>query len=230
MRDLTVTLGISQLAVIGLLTCLSILIAVCRLRRSRAPHWKAQEVTLGFGGLTTRLTPDDDVASIAHQAWAELVTRKAGIQVEDDDVTVEVYDSWYTLFGALRTLAKEVPVSTLQKRSDAKALLDTLMTTMNEGLRPHLTKHHAEFRHWWERLSDRATQDVSPQERQRHYPGYQELMSDIRDVNRNLMHTAETLRRLAHERERESIIVRFVRSIRPKPQKTGDQSVQHELQ
>lgn len=217
MRDLTFTLGVFQLAVIGLLTCLSILVTACRFRRSRAPRWKAQEVTLGLGGPKTRLVPDDDVASIAHQAWAELVTRKAGIQVEDDDVIVEVYDSWHTLFGALRVLAKEVPVSTLQKPSDAKTLLDTLMTTMNEGLRPHLTKHHAAFRHWWDRPSDPATQDMSPQERQRQYPRYQELMSDMRDVNRSLMDTAETLRRLAHERERESLMVRFIRSIRPKP-------------
>ena len=214
MGDLTVTLGISQLAVVGLLTCFTFLVAVCRFRRSRAPRWKPQEVTLGFGGLTTRLIPDDDVAGIAHQAWAELVTRKAGIQVEDDDLIVEVYDSWYTLFSVLRILAKEVPVSTLQKPSDAKTLLDTLMTTMNEGLRPHLSKYHAAFRHWWERLPNAATQDVSPQERQRQYPKYQELMSDMRDVNRNLLGTAETLRRLAHERERESLIVCPIRSIR----------------
>ena len=34
-------------------------------------------------------------------------------------------------------------------------------------------------------------------------------MSDIRDVNRNLMDLADALRKLAHERERESLIVRF---------------------
>ena len=61
------------------------------------------------------LMPDDEVARIAHQAWAELVTRKAGIQVDDDDVIVEVYDSWYRLcsvhFGCS---LQEVPVSALQ--------------------------------------------------------------------------------------------------------------------
>ena len=59
---------------------------------------------------------------------------------------------------------------------------------------------------------------MSPQERQRLYPKYEELMSDIQDVNRNLMDLAETLRRLAHERERESLIVRFVRLICYRPQ------------
>ena len=146
MDDVTIALSLSQLAVVVLLACLLILGAVRLVGAGRTARWKAQEVTLGFGGATTRLMPDDEVASIAHQAWAELVTRKAGIQVEDDDVIVEVYDSWYRLFDALRMLAKEVPVSALQKPSDAKTLLDTLMTTMNEGLRPHLTKHQAAFR------------------------------------------------------------------------------------
>ena len=215
---MTITLDVCQLAVVVLLACLLILVVVRLVGTDRTARWKVQEVTLGFGGATMHLMPDDEVARIAHQAWAELVTRKAGIQVDYDDVIVEVYDSWYRLFGALRMLAKEVTVSALQKRSDAKKLLDTLMVTMNEGLRPHLTKHHATFRHWWERPSDLASQDMSPQERQRLYPKYEELMSDIRDVNRNLMGLADALRKLAHERERESLIVRFVRSVCPKPQ------------
>ena len=213
---MTITLGVCQLAVVVLLACLLILVAVRRFGANRAPHWKAQEVTLGFGGVTTHLIPDDDVASIAHQAWTELVTRKAGIQVEDDDVIVDVYDSWYRLFDALRLLAKQVPVSALQKPSDAKTLLDTLMTTMNEGLRPHLTKYHAAFRHWWEPSSDPTQHDLSPQERQRLYPKYEELISDMRSVNQGLIHLAEALRRLAHEREAELPLVRRLRSIYPR--------------
>ena len=214
---MTITLSLFPLVIIVLLTYLIIVIVVRLVRTDRTQRWKAQEITLGFGGATMRLMPDDEVARIAHHAWAELVTRKAGIQVEEDDVIVEVYDSWYSLFGALRLLAREVPVSALSKPSDAKTLLDTLMTTMNDGLRPHLTRHHAAFRHWWEGPSDLAAQDMSPQERQRLYPKYAELMSDIRDVNCNLMDLADTLRRLAHDRERESLMVRFVRLIRPRP-------------
>ena len=46
---------------------------------------------------------------------------------------VEVYDSWYSLFGTLRQLAKEVPVSALHRSSDAAMLLEMLMAAMNEG-------------------------------------------------------------------------------------------------
>ena len=167
-------------------------------------------------GVATRLTPDDEVASIAHQAWIELVTRKAGIQVDDDDIVVEVYDSWYSLFRAFRQLAKEVPVSALHKSSDAKELLDSLTAVMNEVLRPHLTKHQAIFRYWWRTTLDSNYSDLSPQERQREYPEYGELFSEMREVNLSLIILAETLRRLAHERDTESPYVRLIRLIHPR--------------
>ena len=201
-----------------LLAILPILAVLYLFGAGRASRWKVQEITWSFGGTTTRLTPDDDVARLAHQAWTELVTRKAGIQIEDDDVIVEVYDSWYRLFGALRVLSKDLPVSALHKPSDAKTLLATLMTTMNEGLRPHLTKHQANFRHWWKSTSETLPPDKRLQEHQRAYPQYEELMSDILEVNQNLIGLTEALRQLAHEREAESIYTRIFQRIYPKSQ------------
>ena len=182
-------------------------------------RWKSQEVSLSFKGPTVRLVPDDEVARIAHQAWAELASRKAGILVEDDDVIVEVYNSWYALFGALRQLVKEVPVSALHRSSDAKTLLDMLMATINEGLRPHLTKYQARFRSWWKSSADSASEALSPQERQREYPEYEELFADMREVNRNLIKLAESLRRLAHEREEVFLYRRFRRFFVRQPRK-----------
>ena len=154
-----------------------------------------------------QLVPDNRVATIAHQAWAELASRKAGIRVEDDDVIVEVYDSWYSLFKTLRELAKEVPVSALHRSSDAATLLEMLMAAMNEGLRPHLTEHQARFRSWWETTD----QTMSPQERQRTYPQYDVLITDMRRVNDNLIELTESLRKLAHDRERTPLYRRFFR-------------------
>ena len=57
---------------------------------------------------------------------------------------------------------------------------------------------------------------MSPQERQRTYPQYEDLMSDMREVNGELMDLAETLRKLAHEREVESLHIRLVRQIYPR--------------
>ena len=173
-------------------------------------RWKPQDISLGLKGLKVRLVPDDEVARIAHQAWTELASRKAGILVEEDDVIVEVYNSWYALFGALRQLVREVPVSALHRSSGAKKLLETLMETMNEGLRPHLTKYQARFRNWWGGELDSTLRAMSPQERQREYPGYEVLFADMREVNRNLMDLAEALRKLAHEREETFLYRRFV--------------------
>lgn len=205
---------------VGPLVWLALVLAVVihALRSRGWSRWKTQEVTFAFGGFTTRLTPDDEVARIAHQAWTELSTRKAGILVEDDDVIAEVYESWYQLFGALRLLAKEVPVAALHDSSDAKTLLDTLVAAMNSGLRPHLTEHQARFREWWRRASE-AEPELTPQERQRAYPHYDALVSDMRRVNQGLMELAENLRRLAHDREIESLGVRLVRIAYPRYKK-----------
>ena len=206
-------LRISPIVWLLLLVCIFVVALIHLLRSGRAPRWRTQEVHFTFGGVAVRLTPDDEVASIAHKAWTELVTRKAGIQVDDDDIVVEVYDSWYSLFRALRQLAKEVPVSALHKSSDAKELLDSLTTVMNEVLRPHLTKHQARFRYWWQATLDSSHSDVSPQERQREYPQYGELFSEMSEVNRSLIILAETLRRLAHERDTEPLHDRLIRLI-----------------
>ena len=209
--DWTVVLRVGPSVWLALL----LVIVIHILRPRGSARWKAQEVTFAFGGFRTRLTPDDEVARIAHQAWTELATRKAGIPVEDSDVITEVYDSWYQLFGALRRLAKEVPVAALHDSSDAKTLLSTLVAAMNNGLRPHLTEHQARFRDWWRRASE-ANPEMSPQERQRDYPQYDDLMSDMRGVNKGLMDLAETLRCLAHEREVEAVGVRLVRLVYPR--------------
>ena len=176
-------------------------------------RWRPQEVRFAFGAMKARLVPDDEVARIAHQAWTELATRKAGIPVEDDDVIVEVYDSWYALFRALRQLAKEVPVSTLHRSSDAKILLESLLATLNDGLRPHLTKYQAKFRSWWE-TSAETHPEMSPQDRQRMYSEYEDLMDNMRRVNQDLMELAATLRKLAHERESISLYRRIIERIR----------------
>ena len=98
-------------------------------------------------------------------------------------------------------------MSSLHKSSDAATLLEMLMTAMNEGLRPHLTEHQARFRSWWET----ADQTMSPQERQRMYPQYDVLIADMREVNDNLIELTESLRKLAHERERTSLYRRVFR-------------------
>lgn len=198
--DLTISVWIAPLLVVGVL-----LVGVLRVLAGLSgggSGWKPHVVSMSFiRGPAVEFVPDDEVVRIAHQAWAELASRKAGIVVEDDDVIVEVYDSWYALFGVMRQLAKEVPVSALRPSSDAMKLLDVLMSAMNEGLRPHLTEYQARFRSWWS-CPDNESAAMSPQERQRTYPGYDDLLYDMREANKNLIELTEVLRKLAHERKR----------------------------
>src|SRR5699024_12613866 len=83
-----------------------------------------------------------DISKIAHKAWVEIMTRKVGLLFEEDkDVIVEVYNSWYALFGIIRELLKEIEPR--KKDTEIEKLEDILIKTLNYGLRPHLTNWQA---------------------------------------------------------------------------------------
>jgi hypothetical protein len=148
--------------------------------------------------------PDHEVARIAHEAWTELMTRKAGLLYDKEhDVVAEVYSSWYELFKQMRGLAKSVPVSRLRKSKDARLLLDTLINALNNGLRPHLTKWQARFRRWYERESSSDEhRGKTPQELQRAFPGFDELESELLAINKELTAFAAELKKIAHGRDK----------------------------
>lgn len=135
-----------------------------------------------------------NISKIAHKAWIEIMTRKVGLVFEEDkDVIVEVYNSWYQLFGIIRDLLKDIE----PKRRDVnmEKLEDILIKVLNEGLRPHLTKWQAKFRKWYENESKKH-ENLSPQEIQRKYSGYNELISDLKETNKQMVQFAEELKKL----------------------------------
>ena len=70
----------------------------------------SREVEIDVFGNKLRLKRSYEVSQIAHQAWTELVTRKAGIPIDfEHDVIAEVYNSWYQLFTETRSLIKAIP-------------------------------------------------------------------------------------------------------------------------
>lgn len=138
---------------------------------------------------------------ITHQAWIELVTRKAALPFDSDyDVITDVYDSWYVLFGELRELAKSVPAERIRDHGSTKELVDALVKALNDGLRPHLTKWQARFRAWERLAADSTT--ASPQHLQRQYPEYDELLRDLLIVNQQLMGLARALDTIVYGSER----------------------------
>ncbi len=161
--------------------------------------WKAKSVTVKFGDLfEIELSPNPVVVRIAYQAWVEISTRKVGLPFDEkDDVIIEVYNSWYQLFGILRDLAKSVPAEELRTNKDAKELVTLLLAILNDGLRPHLTCWQAKFRRWYaseEGLEENSTK--TPQEIQQRYQDYTPLVEDLKKINQDFVDFREDLFRL----------------------------------
>ncbi len=136
---------------------------------------------------------------IAHQIWTELVTRKAAIPIDpENDVITEIYDSWYELFKKIRSLICDLPGNLVRKK-DTQKLVRIATETLNKGLRPHLTKWHARFRTWFEQNSYRL-KDLSPQELQREYPEYDQLITDLKKVNQELIQYSDELQKIILDR------------------------------
>jgi hypothetical protein len=185
---------------------LAVLIALSVLAHRSAARWRLTQADFTFAGCATvTMCPTDDVVGLAHQAWVEITTRKAAIPLDEEyDVVIEVYDSWYELFQALRDLAKSVPTrGGLRKGGDEAQLVEVLTGSLNEGLRPHLTRWQAQFRRWFDEAQKRPENaGLSPQAIQRTYPQYDEMVAGVRAVNDGLIEFAEALRRLAHDRQK----------------------------
>lgn len=137
-----------------------------------------------------------DISRIAHKAWVEIMTRKVGLLFEEDkDVIVEVYNSWYSLFGIIRDLLKEIEPR--KKDKDLEKLENILIKTLNFGLRPHLTKWQAKYRRWYnQEIEKDVNSQLSPQEIQKKYKKYDELITDLKETNKQMVQFAEELKKL----------------------------------
>ncbi|MFG3602531.1 hypothetical protein [Micromonospora chersina] len=194
---LDVQVGI--VAVIGVALIVIGLLALAK----RGARWRLTKVNFRFAGLgQVEICPNNDVAQIAHTAWVELRSRKAAIPFDPDhDVIVEMYNSWYDLFRALRELAKTVPPDAMRAGESAPLLAEILLKALNDGLRPHLTCWQAKFRRWYDaKLADPAMASMSPQEIQRLFPEYEALVADLVVVSMGMSQFTEELRKIAHER------------------------------
>lgn len=143
------------------------------------------------------IKPNYQVKQIAHKVWVELNTRKAGLPIDkENDVISDIYKSWYELFGEIRSLARDIPASKLNDPNTRK-LVDLLITTLNEGLRPHLTRWRAKYEWWYEDAISKSKRDeLTPQELQSKYPEYNDLVKDMMKINRQLVEYTKEIKRL----------------------------------
>lgn len=163
-------------------------------------HFFSTEVELninlgGIGGV--KIKQNAEVAQIAHKAWTEFITRKAGLEFDPEhDVIVEVYNSWKELFERVRSLIKDIPASRIKKENTQK-LVNLLVDSLNKGLRPHLTKWQAKFRRWYEsEIIKNENKDKTPQEIQKNYPHYDELIRDLILINQQIISYTNELKKL----------------------------------
>lgn len=171
------------------------------MRRKWLKGYRTKSVKLTFKGVEWDICPDTETRRVAHQAWVEIKSRKVGQPFEEgQDVIVEVYRSWYQLFSVLRELAKSIPADRLQDCDETRNLVELLMRALNEGLRPHLTMWNAKFRRWYEAaLSDEANKGKAPQEVQKEFPEYEELVTDLRRVSDEFVAFADSLEEIVKD-------------------------------
>lgn len=162
-------------------------------------HFKSDvELEIKLGGIgKVAIKPNYQVKQIAHQAWVELNTRKAGLPIDkDNDVISDIYKSWYQLFGEIRTLTRDIPASKLTDPNTRK-LVELLIDTLNDGLRPHLTKWRAKYEWWYEKAVTKSKdEELTPQDIQSKYPEYKELVDDMLKINKQLVQYTKQIKKL----------------------------------
>ncbi len=187
--DFRLTLEVSPWAVVvSLLVLLIFFIARSLLSSSRVRDFEIDEAEFGIGDQKIKLRPNLIDKQIAYKIWVELSTRKIGLPIDlNDDVVFEVYDSWFSFFSVTRELIKDVPVSKFQ-RKETEMIIRLSIDVLNHGLRPHLTRWQARYRRWYERELDASTNhDLEPQTLQKKYPKFDELSTDLLEVNKRLI-------------------------------------------
>lgn len=117
---------------------------------------------------------------------------------KEHDIIEEIYNSWYALFKKVRELIGDIPADLVRSKKSTKEIVRIATQTLNEGLRPHLTKWHARFRTWSESKKDKLL-EMTPQEFQREYPQFKDLIDDLMKVNEQLIQYAHELKKIVEK-------------------------------
>lgn len=164
---------------------------------SNRNNLKLTEMTLKIRGQEFKFSVERNYLNleIAHKIYIELITRKAALPYDEDfDILEEVYDSWYSLFGTTRDEIKMIKGELLEHPT-SESLINMATDVLNKGLRPHLTKYQGRFRRWFAAaLDSEENKGLTPQEIQKKYPDYKELVKSMKEVNTLLAEYASQLR------------------------------------
>lgn len=185
-------------------------------RRLRYPSYSVSVgLPFNLGSRTYDTTPRDRI--VAWRLYVQLATRKAALPFDENyDLISEVYDSLFALFGVTRELLLELPPHEFEREEGVAALL---LRVTNDGLRPHLTRWQSDFRRWWdEAIKTDENLMKSPQEIQRQYPRYTELVADLKQTNTELSKLADELLAIARARKQKPVRRAKLIPLPPTPQ------------
>ena len=175
---------------------LSVLILIYIFKKIFPLIWRGKievdEFSLGIGNSCIKLKYNKKDQEIAYKLWVELNTRKIGLPYdEENDVIDEVYNSWYKFFEIARELLKDVPANRL---SHTNELIELTTKVLNDGLRPHLTLWQARYRKWYK---FKAEDERAPQEIQREFPEYNDLIKDLKATNLRMIEYKKLMYKIA---------------------------------
>lgn len=155
------------------------------------------EVNLGIGKSSVKLSYNKKDQEIAYKIWVELSTRKIGLRFDkENDVIKEVYDSWYKFFEIVRELLKDIPGTRIPYSGD---LIELTEKILNTGLRPHLTKWQAKYRKWYD--EELKNETGTPQDIQKKYPEYDALVDDLLKTNEKIIEYKKLMKCIAFGNE-----------------------------
>lgn len=164
-------------------------------------NFEIDQAEIGIGTHKFSFKPNMTDKQVAYAIWVELSTRKIGLPIDfEHDVISEIYDSWFNFFSVTRDLIKGIPAIKV-KRDSTQTIIKLSIQVLNEGLRPHMTKWQARFRHWYDRElakyeKGEGTEVLDPQLIQAKFPKYEELKEDMERVNQSLIKYREKMHKL----------------------------------
>ncbi|MEN6442521.1 MAG: hypothetical protein ABFC71_02050 [Methanoregula sp.] len=193
LNDQTLTIYFHIIVITALIAILIVVLAIFYLIRKYYLKTKYDLVELNLNirgpSLKYKIDRNYENLEIAYKIYIELTTRKAAIPIDVNyDVIVEIYNSWYELFKITRLEIKKISGRTLKEDPHSEELVKMATDILNLGLRPHLTKYQATFRKWYdESIKDPRNIGKSPQQIQKEFPQYTDLISDLIEVTNVLI-------------------------------------------
>jgi hypothetical protein len=195
--SITISSSWMVLAIIALVTIIYLIIKRSFVKNKL--RWQTLEIEIsGTPKATFKVERNFENLFIANRIYIELTTRKAAILFdEENDVIEEIYNSWYKLFGIIRDEIKAVPGKYLHDHDATQSLIGLTEKILNEGLRPHLTKYQAKYRKWLKNIIEKPeNENKTPQQIQKNYPEYNELVISMKEVNKLLIDYSKELDKL----------------------------------